>query len=371
MRLPLRPLAFALLLLSPMTHAQSTLVYIGTQAAAPEMGIAAARFDSDTGALSEPKLIEQTADPAFMALHPSGSHLYVCNTGSPGGVSAFATDRSSGALKLLNHKTSEGRGPTHIGLDRTSRFVLDANYGGGYVEVFAREEDGRLGERTAFVRHSGRSVHPERQTKPYAHWFGVDPSNRFALAADLGTDRIVIYRFDANSGALTPHDPPHASVKAGSGPRHLAWHPNGRIAYVIQELTSEITVFGWDSSKGTLSELQTVPTLPSSFSGTNTAAEIGVHANGRYLYASNRGHDSIASYAIDAQTGRLQLLGHVSSEGKTPRYFAFDPTGRWLIVANQDSGDVVVFRIDPQSGQLRSHAGSRKLGRPMGIVFLK
>lgn len=364
-------LALALLFLSPMTQSQTTFVYIGTQAAAPEMGIAVASFDSATGILSEPKLLIKTADPAFMALHPSGSHLYVCNTGTPGGVSAFAVERSNGSLTLLNHQVAEGRGPSHIALDRTGGFVLDANYGGGFVEVFRREADGRLGERTALIRHSGRSLHPERQTKAYAHWFGVDPSNRFALAIDLGTDRIAIYRFNATSGALTPHDPPHVGVKAGSGPRHLAWHPNGQLAYVIQELTNEIIVFAWDSAKGTLSELQTVPTLPAAFSGTNTAAEIAVHPNGKYLYASNRGHDSIASYAIDAQTGHLRLLKHISSQGKTPRYFAFDPTGRWMIVSNQDSGDVAVIEVDGSSGELRAQQGSRKLDKPMGVVFLR
>ena len=364
-------LALALLFLSPMTQSQTTFVYIGTQAAAPEMGIAVASFDSATGILSEPKLLIKTADPAFMALHPSGSHLYVCNTGTPGGVSAFAVERSNGSLTLLNHQVAEGRGPSHIALDRTGGFVLDANYGGGFVEVFRREADGRLGERTALIRHSGRSLHPERQTKAYAHWFGVDPSNRFALAIDLGTDRIAIYRFNATSGALTPHDPPHVGVKAGSGPRHLAWHPNGQLAYVIQELTNEIIVFAWDSAKGTLSELQTVPTLPAAFSGTNTAAEIAVHPNGKYLYASNRGHDSIASYAIEAQTGHLRLLKHISSQGKTPRYFAFDPTGRWMIVSNQDSGDVAVIEVDGSSGELRAQQGSRKLDKPMGVVFLR
>jgi 6-phosphogluconolactonase len=268
-------------------------------------------------------------------------------------------------------QVAEGRGPSHIALDRSGGFVLDANYGGGFIEVFRREANGHLGERTAFVRHSGRSVHPERQTKAYAHWFGVDPTNRFALAVDLGTDRIVIYRFDASSGALTPHDPPYASVKAGSGPRHLAWHPNGRLAYVIQELTNEIIVFAWDSAQGTLTQVQTVATLPAGFAGTNTAAEIEVHPNGKYLYASNRGHDSIASYAIDAQTGRLKLLAHVSSQGKTPRYFAFDPTGRWMIVSNQDSGDLAVFEVDDKSGELRAQRNSQKLHKPMGVVFLR
>ena len=356
---------------STMAHSAATLVYIGTQGPTPSMGIASAEFDSDTGTLSAPKLIEQTPDPAFMALNPSGSHLYLCNTGTPGGVSAFAIERSSGALRLLNHKASTGRGPSHIGLDKTGNYVLDANYGGGFVEIHARENDGSLGNRTAFVQHTGHSIHPERQTKPYAHWFGVDPSNRFALAADLGTDRIVIYELNTTDGSLTPHDPPFTSVRAGSGPRHIAWHPNGRYAYAIQELSNEIIVFSWDSSKGALEELQTVPTLPASFKDASTAAEIAVHANGKFLYASNRGHDSIASFAVDPQTGKLTALGHVSSQGKTPRFFAFDPTHRWLIVNNQDSGDIVVFAVDPSSGRLQPQPGTQKLEKPMGIVFVK
>jgi 6-phosphogluconolactonase len=360
-----------LLLIGAMSHSATTLVYFGSQDPQGPMGLALATFDTETGALSTPKLIAETPDPAFLAVRPGGTQLYLCNTGTPGGVSAFAIDRTSGTLRFLNHKPSSGRGPSHIGLDRGSRYVLDANYGGGFVEIHAIEPDGSLGERTAFVQHTGRSVHPQRQTKPYAHWFGVDPSNRFALAADLGTDRIVVYRFDAASGTLTPHDPPHAGVRAGSGPRHLAWHPNGRIAYAIQELSNEIIVFSWDASKGVLGELQTIATLPADFSGTNTAAEIAVHPNGRFLYASNRGHDSIAVYSIDEATGHLSLLQHVSSRGKTPRFFTFDPTDRWLIVNNQESDDVVVFAVDAASGKLAPHGESVKLARPMGVAFLR
>ncbi len=366
-----RLLTTALLLLtSTMAHCAPTLVYFGSQDPQGPMGLALATFDTETGTLSTPKLVAETRDPAFLAIRSGGTQLYICNTGTPGGVSAFAIEPASGVLRFLNHKPSTGRGPSHIGLDRDSRYVLDANYGGGFVEIHAIEPDGRLGERTAFVEHTGRSVHPQRQTKPYAHWFGVDPSNRFALAADLGTDRIVIYRFDAKSGAVTPHDPPHASVHAGSGPRHLAWHPNGRIVYAIQELSNEIIVFSWDASKGVLRELQTIATLPADFNGTNTAAEIAVHVNGRFLYASNRGHDSIAVYSIDESTGRLSLRRHVSSRGKTPRFFAFDPTNRWLIVNNQESDDVVVFAVNAASGELTPHGESVKLARPMGVAFL-
>jgi 6-phosphogluconolactonase len=353
-----------------MANSAPTFVYFGTQNPSG-MGFALARFDSVTGELSPPQLIAETRDPAFFVIHPSGRNLYVCNTGTPGGVSGFAIDEKSGALTLLNHKVAAGRGPSHISLDRSGRYVLDANYGGGYVEIHERLADGNLGQQTAFVQHQGSSVHPQRQTKPYAHWFGVDPTNQFALAVDLGTDRIVVYRFDANKGSIVPAQTPHNSVRAGSGPRHLAWHPDGKFVYAIQELSNHIVVFAWDSQRGVLTEQQTVPTLPAEFKGTNTAAEITVHASGRFLYASNRGHDSIAVYSVDNSTRRLTLLQHVSAEGKTPRYFALDPTGRWMIVSNQESDNVVVFRVDEESGELKRHGNPVPLVKPMGVAFLK
>lgn len=362
-------ISFPLLLVFHMTNADSLLVYFGTQNA-DSMGIAVSRFDTATGSLAPPKQAIAARDPAFMVFDRDGTHLYLCNTGTPGGLSAFAVERGAGALELLNQVGAVGRGPSHVSVDRSGRYVLNANYGGGYVEVHALENDGRLGKRTAFVQLTGSSVHPQRQTKAYAHWFGVDPSNRFALVADLGTDRIMIYRFDDATGALTPNDPPFAKVRAGSGPRHLAWHPNGRWMYAVQELSNEVIAFAWDDARGTLTELQTTPTLPSDFQGTNTAAEIGVHANGRFLYVSNRGHDSIAVFAIDAQTGRLTFVEHVSSRGKTPRYFAFDPSHEWLIVNNQEGDNVVVFRVDASTGKLTPHGEPTRLVKPMGIAFL-
>jgi 6-phosphogluconolactonase len=359
----------ALLLVSPMTNADSLLVYFGTQNA-DTMGIALARFDTVTGSLSPPSTTVATRDPAFMAFDPRGNHLYLCNTGTPGGLSAFAVERRTGALELLNHVGAEGRGPSHVSLDRTGQYVLNANYGGGYVEVHAIEEKGRLGNRTAFVQLTGSSVHPQRQTKAYAHWFGVDPTNRFALIADLGTDHIMIYRFDSSTGALTPNDPPFAKVRPGSGPRHLAWHPNGRWMYAVQELSNEVIAFAWDGTRGALTELQTTPTLPADFQGTNTAAEIGVHSNGRFVYVSNRGHDSIAVFAIDTQSGQLKLIEHVSSRGKTPRFFAFDPSYQWLIVNNQEGDSIVVFRVDPASGKLTAHGEPVRFVKPMGVAFL-
>lgn len=352
-----------------MTNDDALLVYFGTRNAGA-MGIALSRLDPATGTLSPPMLAAPTRDPGFMAFDPRGMHVYVCNSGSPGGLSAFAADRRSGALELINQVGAEGRGPSHVSVARSGLHVLNANYGGGYVEVHAIVDDGRLGDRTAFVQLSGSSVHPERQTRAYAHWFGVDPTNRFALIADLGSDRIMLYHFDPASGALTPNDPPFIKMRPGSGPRHLAWHPNGRWLYAVQELSNELTAFAWDNARGTPSELQTISTLTPGFEGTNTAAEIGVHPNGRFVYVSNRGHDSIAVFAIEAQSGTLSLIEHVGSGGKTPRYFAFDPSHRWLIVNNQDSDNAVVFRVDARTGKLTPCGAPVRIEKPTSAAFL-
>jgi len=350
--------------------AKPTLIYIATQNP-DKMGITVAEFDTKTGALSAPKLVIETRDPAHFTMSADGRHLYMCNTGTPGGVSAFAVeDKSTGALKLLNYKESKGRGPSYISVDKSGRYVLDANYGGGFVEVYSLAADGSLDQQTAFVQHEGSSVHPTRQNKPYAHWFHTDPGNHFALAADLGTDHIVVYRFDEKTGKLTPNDPPFAKVNGGSGPRHIAFHPNGRWVYNVQELANEVIAFNWDARKGTLEQFQQVKTLPADFTEPNTAAEIAVRADGKFLYVSNRGHDSIAVYSIDAKTGELTLRQRVPSRGKTPRFFTFDPTSHWLIVSNQEGGNVAVFSVDAKSGELAPKGEPVALARPMALAFL-
>jgi 6-phosphogluconolactonase len=348
--------------------ASHSWLFIGTQRSGADTGFSRGLFDSDSGTISQLDRAAVADDPSFFVLSSDGRHLYTCNSGTPGGVSAYELAPQRGGMTLLNHHVSVGRGPSQLSLDRSERFVLAANYGGGYIEVVAIEPDGRLGARTAFIQHEGRSVHPERQTRPYAHCITASPSNRFALAADLGTDRVLVYRFDAAAGALTPHVPAHAPVTAGSGPRHLAWHPNGRWIYLIEELSNEVTTFDWDDDRGVMEVRQTVSTLPALFSGENTAAEVLVHPNGRFLYASNRGHDSVAVFAIDEREGTLALADRVDSGGRTPRYLAFDPTGRWLVVANCDSDGVAVFAIDPTRGALAHHA-SVDVARPYGLAF--
>jgi 6-phosphogluconolactonase len=368
-----RPRILPLVLLttfSTVAMARNSLLYIATQN--PQRpGITVATLDPDSGALSAPRHVIEARDPAHFTLSADGRYLYLCNTGTPGGVSAFAVEHAgNGALRLLNYKESKGRGPSYVSLDQSGRYVLDANYGGGFVEVLSVEPDGSLGAQTAFVQHIGSSVHPQRQNKPYAHWFRTDPSNRFALAADLGTDQIVVYRFDARTGKLTPHDPPFAKVTPGMGPRHLAFHPDGKWVYAVQELANEVVAFEWDTERGTLTQFQAVKTLAQGFQEPNTAAEIAVRSDGRFVYVSNRGEDTLVVYAVDARTGELTLRQRVPSGGRTPRYFAFDPSGRWLVASNQESGTLQVFSVDAKNGELAPKGDAVALERPMGVAFL-
>jgi 6-phosphogluconolactonase len=347
-----------------------SFVYFGTQDSGPGTGFELGEFDSVTGTLTPPRLIEVARDPSIFVFNADGTRLYTVNSRTPGGVSAYAVNRQTGTLSIINSTTAEGRGPSHLSLDRTAKFVLDANYGDGYVEVFAIREDGGIGARTAFVHHQGRSVDPERQTRPYAHAIKTDPTNRFALACDLGTDQVVVYRFNERTGTLEPNDPPFEPVAPGSGPRHLSWHPNGQWLYVVTELKNTVIVYTWDSGRGVLTERQTISTLPGGFTGVTTAAEIAVHPNGRFVYASNRGADSVAVFAIDSTSGRLTAIEHVSSQGKTPRYFGFDPSARWLLVPNIDTDNVAVFAVDGSTGRLTLHGEPVRAARPHGLGFL-
>jgi 6-phosphogluconolactonase len=355
----------------------SLLVFFGTYTSARSKGIYVSRLDRSRGTLSEPELAAEVASPAFLALHPNGQWLYAVNEvgGSPerpaGGVSAFAIDRASGRLTLLNQASSGGAGPCHLTVVRTGRAVLVANYGGGSVAALPLRDDGRLGEPMAVIQHQGSSVNPQRQAGPHAHGIYVDPANRVALVPDLGLDRVLSYRIDPATGDLTAHDPPFAPLAAGSGPRHLTFHPDGRHVYVINELLSTITRFAYDAGRGALSARETVSTLPEGWTGTNSTAEIAAHPSGKFLYGSNRGHDSLAIYAVDAPTGRLRLTGHQATLGKTPRNFGIDPTGTFLLAANQGSDSVVAFRIDAATGQLTPTGQTLTVGSPVCVVFLK
>jgi 6-phosphogluconolactonase len=256
-------------------------------------------------------------------------------------------------------------------VDRTGKYVLLANYGGGSVSVLPIQEDGSLGKATAFIQHSGRGSDPQRQEGPHAHSINLDAANRFAVAADLGLDKLFLYRFDAAKGILTPNDPPFASLRPKSGPRHFAFHPKGTFAYVINELSSTVTVFSYDAERGVLKELQTVTTLPKGFSGENSTAEVQVHPSGKFLYGSNRGHDSIAVFKIDGEKGILQLIEIQSTHGKEPRNFGIDPSGSFLLAANQNSSSVVVFRIDAKTGRLSATGNSVEVNSPVCVKFVE
>jgi len=346
-------------------------VYVGTYTQGKSQGIYRFSMDLSSGKLTPAGVVKVGDSPSFLAIHPNHRFLYAVNEvgnfggQKSGGVSAFAIDAKSGDLTLLNQQPSRGDGPCHLAIDKDGKCVVVANYGGGSVAALPVQADGRLQPATAFIQHQGASANPRRQEGPHAHCILLDDGHRLAFAADLGLDKVLIYRFDAAKGTLTPHDPPAASVAAGSGPRHIVLHPNGRYAYVINELSSTVTAFRYDGRKGSMETLQTLSTLPQGFSGNNSTAEIAVHPSGKYVYGSNRGHDSIVIYTVDEGPGRLTLVGHQPTEGKTPRNFAIDPTGAYLLAANQDSDSIVVFRIDAKTGQLQPTG--QKLEVPMPV----
>lgn len=354
-------------------------VYFGTYTGEKSQGIYRARLDLGNGTVSEPELAATVASPSYLALDPSRRRLYAANEMGKfgdkptGAVSAFAIDAASGALTLLNQQSSGGSGPAHVSVDRAGRTLLVANYGGGSVASLPIGADGRLGPAASVIVHQGSSVHPKRQTKPYAHSINVDTANTFAYAADLGVDRIFIYRLDPKSSALTPATPPSAALAPGSGPRHMAFHPGGRYAYVINELALTVTVFSRDAASGALTEVQTISTLPPGqpSAATFSTAEVVVHPSGKFLYGSNRGHDSLVVFAIDQAKGTLTLVQHVPTQGSTPRGFGIDPTGRYLLAGNQRSDSVVVFRVDPTSGRLTPTGQTLNVGSPVSVVFVQ
>jgi 6-phosphogluconolactonase len=351
-------------------------LYVGTYTSSgASTGIYRLRLDLATGALAEEGPPTETGDPSWVALHPSGRFLYAVNeTGAgpddpSGGVSAFAVDASTGALTLLNRQPSGGPAPCHLAFDRSGRYLLVANYWGGSVAVLPLAPDGRLGAASAVMRHGGGTRAPGRDPGPHAHAVQLSPDNRFALVADLGRDEVMVYRFDAAAGTLTPQPPPALSLGEGSGPRHLVFDRDGRHLFVIDELSSEIDVLAYDAEAGSLSPLQTISTLPAGWQGSNSTAEIALSPDGRFLYGSNRGHDSIAIFAVDAATRTLTALGHQPTLGKRPRHFALDPSGRWLLAANQDSDSIVVFRVDATTGALMPVGTPFRVPRPVSLEF--
>ena len=349
-------------------------LYIGTYTSGKSEGIYVYRFDRNGPALRRVSSIK-SVNPSFLTIDRSKRFLYAVNevgeyAGKPGGgVSSFAIEPGTGNLRLLNEQATQGADPCHLSIDSRKRSLLVANYTGGSVSVLPVRNDGTLAMVSDLNQHEG-SGPKEQQKGPHAHCVILDRNERYALAADLGIDKVLIYQFDRMTGKLTPAKQPFAELGAGSGPRHLALHPNGKFLYVINELSSRMASFKYDEINGTLTPIETVSTLPEDFTGVSYCADVHVSASGRFLYGSNRGHNSIVVFEIDQQTGKLKLVQHCSTEGDWPRNFAIDPSGQFLLVANQRSDNVVTFLIDQRSGQLTNMSQNTEIPSPVCLRFL-
>jgi len=361
------------------SRSRNMLVFIGTYTNARSKGIYAFRMDGSTGALTPVGLVAETVSPSFLAIHPNRKYLYAANEvesfggAKSGAITAFSINASTGKLTELNQQPSRGAAPCHLVVDRTGKNVLVANYTGGNVAVLAVGPDGKLAPAVGagFVQHEGKSVDAGRQEAPHAHSINLSPDNRFAFAADLGLDKVLIYRFDPANHSITANEPPAGIVPPGSGPRHFSFHPSGRFAYVINEMKSTVTVFDYEGTKGALRAKQTISTLPADFTGGTSTAEVQVHPSGRFLYGSNRGHDSISIFSIDPTNGQLTHVGNEPTQGKTPRNFGIDPSGSFLIAANQGSDSLVVFRIDQTTGKLTATGVRVEVPVPVCVKFLQ
>lgn len=354
------------------------LLYIGTYTSPNKSeGIYIYDFNSETGKLTHRHIVKNVAEPSFLTIDKNRRYLYAVNElteyegKKSGAVSAFAIDQKTGNLDFLNKQPSLGGAPCHITTSNNGKFVLVANYVGGNVSVFPVEKGGRLGASIDLAQHSGSGPNKDRQEAAHAHSITLDRSNRFAFAADLGVDKVMIYEFDAKTGKLKPNAAQEFfRTKPGAGPRHFDFHPNGKFAFVINELDSTVSALDYNAKLGTLKEIQTVSTLPGNFSLSNTTADIHVTPNGKFLYGSNRGHDSIAAFKIDEKNGRLEFIEHISTGGKRPRNFTIDPTGKFLLAANQDTNNIVVFRIDERTGKLQTTGNSAEVSTPVCLKLI-
>jgi len=371
--------ALAALLVPAGAQTGGSLVYVGTYTQHSAKGIYAWKFQTSPPRLVSLGLEADTSNPSFLLVHPDRRYLYAANEdsmfqGQPSGsVSAYAIDPSSGRLTLLNQVATHSPGPCHLALDRTNRWLFAANYAGGSVTEFPVLPDGSLGENSAFLQHHGSSVDHDHQSGPHPHEIVLSPDNRFLLVPDLGLDEVLTYRLDAKTGRLTPGNPAFTRVAAGSGPRHLVFHPNGKLVYLISEMAATVGVYSYDPDHGHLDALlQTVSTLPDDYLGGRDGAEVALSPDSRFLYASNRGdgtEDNIVVFAIDPEKGTLKKIDYIATGGKTPRHFTLDPTGAFIFAANQDSGNVVVFRRDPSTGKAIATGLTMEVTDPTCVIF--
>lgn len=364
------------------------LVYVGTYSEAivfgtgqvlqgKGCGLYCYAFDRHAGALKLLGTTEGVRNASYLAFDPQRRFLFCVNEfkeyqgQASGAVSSFRIDPATGALTYINTVASHGTDPCHLIVDATGRFVLIANFASGSVCMLPIGTDGSLGEAVQVIQHAGSSIDPRRQAGPHAHAVEFDNDNRYVFVPDLGLDRVMIYAFDATLGQLTPNPhQPFVAVAPGAGPRQLAMRPDGRFAYLINELNSTMTAYRYDTAKGMLHELQTLPTLPEGFVGQSTCAEVQMTPDGRFLYGSNRGHDSLAIYQVDTASGRLCCIGHHGTGGKIPRNFEISPCGRFLAAANQDSDNVVMFRLNPESGTMTATGEAVAAGTPICVRFV-
>ncbi len=348
---------------------------VGTYTLRGARGIALAAFDAVAGEIGPFAFAAELPNPTFQALHPNGRVLYSVSevrdaAGRRGGaIHAFAVNCATGALTFLNSRPSEGAGPCHVSVDGAGRYVMAANYASGSAVVFPIEAEGRIGPASGVAQHAGSGPNPDRQKGPHAHSITPDPKGRLALVADLGLDRVMLYRLDDPPGGLTPADPPSVAVPPGHGPRHVAFHPALPWVYVVNEMGNSVTAFSIQGPGELLRAEQTLSTLPPGFAEDNTGADIHVHPNGRFLYASNRGHDSLALFRIGPD-GRLTPGGWYPTQGRCPRNFALDPAGRWLLAAHQESDSIVLFRVDPATGALSPSGRAVEISMPVCLTLI-
>ena len=353
--------------------ADTVSVYIGSYAKKEEGGIHHFKFDPAAGTLTAAGTTSGVGNPSFVAVSPDKKFLYAIGEsgGKKGGaVVSFSIDEKSGALSQLSESSSVGNGPCYVTADKTGKVVLVANYGGGSIASLPVSADGKLGEAATFVQHTGSSINKGNQEKPHAHSINVSPDNKFALAADLGIDKILVYKLDPAKGTMTANDPPSVDLPPASGPRHFAFHPSAKYVYACGEISSTVHAFTYDAEKGALKHVQSLSTLPNPVKG-NSTAECQVHPSGKYVYVSNRGHDSVAVFQVDESTGRLTAAGYTPTGGKTPRNFCVDPTGKWLLAANQGSDNVVVFKVDEKTGLPHPTGNEVSVPKPVCVKFLQ
>lgn len=359
---------------SPRLSADNLLVFVSAFTSGDQGAIHAYNFDTASGQLRALHRTPNVPNPFFLAVSPDNTSLYSIHARVFSGkedehVAAYVISRRTGQLKLINQQSSRGRASCYLDVDKTGKTVLVANYTSGSVASLPVKGDGSLGEPVSFHQHSGSSINPKRQKEPHAHCIVVSPDNRYAYVADLGLDQVLCYKLDASSARLTPNDPPYARTPPGSGPRHLTFHPNGKQLYVINELANSITVFDYNAATGALRERQTISTLPKDYTGISHCADVKVTPDGRYLYGTNRGHDSIAAYRVQ-DDGSLSLIAIEPSRGKGPQNLAISPDGKWLLCANMPGKNIAVFQIDSSSGRIKAVGEPTEQPNPSCIMLI-